>query len=124
MCAVTIMLPLFVYKLGIYDFCADELWISSMLRECILLSLVSSGRFLCLWGEKAPLVSEPAKLDTCKAWETWMLRTGLIIREGFGLNGSVDEICLHLRVSHHSVFINSERKACVIYNIIKREKIP
>lgn len=42
MCTVTIMSPLFVYKSDMFDFCTDELWISGMFRECILLRLVSS----------------------------------------------------------------------------------
>lgn len=42
MCAVTIMSSLFVYKSVVFVFCTDELWISSMFRERILLSLVSS----------------------------------------------------------------------------------
>lgn len=80
MCAVTIMSSLFVYKSGVFVFCADELWISSLLRECALLSLVSSWVFPGC-GERRLLPAsqrlQPAQQEAHSAWETWMLCTGL-----------------------------------------------
>lgn len=116
MCAVTIMSPLFVYKSDMFDFCTDELWISSMFRGRIQLSLVSSWGFLLLWGEKTPScfiryrankagdLQSPGNLDI----------EHRINREGFRQSHSLDEIRSYLQISPHSICNYSKIRSCYL----------